>query len=51
MLDYNAVAADYAKYREVHPGVLAALLNAGAWNETSRILEVRCGTANYLDPA
>jgi SAM-dependent methyltransferase len=48
MLDYNAVAAEYAKYREVHPGVLAALLNTGAWSDTSRILEVGC-TANYLE--
>jgi len=47
-LDYNAVATEYARHREVHPGVLAALLDAGGLTQTSRVLEVGCGTANYL---
>ena len=48
MFDYDAVASEYAKHRAVHPGVLGALLDSGRWDESSRILEVGCGTASYL---
>jgi ubiquinone/menaquinone biosynthesis C-methylase UbiE len=48
MLDYDAIANDYAKHRNVNPEVLRALLNASSWTETSRLLEVGCGTGNYL---
>jgi SAM-dependent methyltransferase len=42
------VAEAYARYRHVHPGVLTALLQGGAINARTRVLEVGCGTGNYL---
>jgi ubiquinone/menaquinone biosynthesis C-methylase UbiE len=45
-IDYDQVAADYARHRRVHPGVLERLqarLTSGA-----RVLEVGCGTGNYI---
>jgi|HubBroStandDraft_1064217.scaffolds.fasta_scaffold02104_5 hypothetical protein len=33
MLDYDAIAAEYARHRDVHPGVLGALLTGGGLNE------------------
>ncbi len=46
-LDYDALAADYAAHRRVHPGVLSALLETGALGPSSRVLEVGCGSGNY----
>jgi len=46
MIDYDQLAADYARHRQVHPGVLDRLqarLASGA-----RVLEVGCGTGNYI---
>jgi SAM-dependent methyltransferase len=48
MIDYNAVAAEYARHRDVHPGVFGALIAEGGLTARSRVLEVGCGTANYL---
>lgn len=45
-LDYDQLAADYSRHRAVHPGVLAALV--AAVPAGGRVLEVGCGTANYL---
>ena len=45
-LDYDQLAADYSRHRAVHPGVLAALV--AAVPEGGHVLEVGCGTANYL---
>ncbi|MFN8473594.1 MAG: methyltransferase domain-containing protein [Anaerolineae bacterium] len=47
MLDYNDLAAEYARHRRVHPGVLRALITAAGLTATSRVLEVGCGTGNY----
>jgi SAM-dependent methyltransferase len=47
-LDYDALADDYAKHRGVHPGVLRDLVSGGRLDSASRVLEVGCGTANYL---
>ncbi|MGE5561160.1 MAG: class I SAM-dependent methyltransferase [Chloroflexota bacterium] len=47
MLDYNRLATDYARYRKTHPHVLASLLRSIKGTQT-RVLEVGCGTANYL---
>jgi ubiquinone/menaquinone biosynthesis C-methylase UbiE len=44
-LDYDRLAADYARHRQVHPGVLRSLAAATV---ASRFLEVGCGTGNYL---
>jgi ubiquinone/menaquinone biosynthesis C-methylase UbiE len=45
-IDYDQLAADYARHRQVHPGVLLALCQAVC--PTSRVLEVGCGTGNYV---
>jgi ubiquinone/menaquinone biosynthesis C-methylase UbiE len=44
-IDYDQLAADYARHRQVHPGVLLALCEAAS--PASRVLEVGCGTGNY----
>ncbi len=48
MLDYDLLAADYARHRRVHPEVLKDLVAAGHLTPTSRVLEVGCGTGNYI---
>ena len=45
-IDYSQLAASYAQHRRVHPEVLRCLLDAVA--PASTILEVGCGTGNYL---
>jgi ubiquinone/menaquinone biosynthesis C-methylase UbiE len=45
-IDYDQLAADYARHRQVHPDVLLAL--CGAATPASRVLEVGCGTGNYI---
>ena len=47
-LDYDALAADYARHRRVHPGVVDRLIETGRIGQTSRVLEVGCGSGNYL---
>jgi len=47
-IDYDPIAAEYARHRQVHPGVLRALLAEGGIQPTSRVLEVGCGTGNYI---
>jgi SAM-dependent methyltransferase len=45
-IDYNQVADKYTQYRGVVPGVLERLTSClGA---TSKVLEVGCGTGNYI---
>jgi ubiquinone/menaquinone biosynthesis C-methylase UbiE len=46
-LNYDALAEHYARHRAVHPVVLRALLSGGGLAQSSRVLEVGCGTANY----
>jgi len=48
MIDYDQIAAEYARHRQVHPGVLKGLLAGGKVGRASRVLEVGCGTANYI---
>jgi ubiquinone/menaquinone biosynthesis C-methylase UbiE len=48
LIDYDRVAADYARLRQVHPGVLSGLLTEGGLKRASRVLEVGCGTGNYI---
>jgi SAM-dependent methyltransferase len=45
-IDYGEVAAAYAQHRRVHPEVLRSLL--AAVGPASKVLEVGCGTGNYL---
>jgi SAM-dependent methyltransferase len=46
---YQALADDYARYRRVHPGVLQHLHEAARREEASDLLEIGCGTGNYLE--
>jgi ubiquinone/menaquinone biosynthesis C-methylase UbiE len=46
MIDYDQFAADYVRHRRAHPEVLRHL--SGAVGASSRILEVGCGSGNYL---
>jgi ubiquinone/menaquinone biosynthesis C-methylase UbiE len=48
MIDYNQLAGEYARHRQVHPGVLKGLLDGGALESAARVLEVGCGTGNYI---
>jgi SAM-dependent methyltransferase len=48
MLDYDNLADEYARHREVHPGVLRDLISTANLGPSSRVLEIGCGTANYL---
>jgi ubiquinone/menaquinone biosynthesis C-methylase UbiE len=48
ILDYNQLADDYARHRRVHPGVIQNLLEQGEITQQTRLLEVGCGTGNYL---
>jgi ubiquinone/menaquinone biosynthesis C-methylase UbiE len=46
-IDYAGLAEQYAQHRRVHPEVLRDLLQEGAIDARSRVLEVGCGTGNY----
>ena len=48
MVDYNQLAQDYARYRQVHPTLLQSLLEGRLLYDESRVLEVGCGTGNYI---
>jgi ubiquinone/menaquinone biosynthesis C-methylase UbiE len=50
-LDYDQLAAEYARHRQVHPGVLQALHQAVRGldvHRRPRVLEIGCGTGNYI---
>jgi ubiquinone/menaquinone biosynthesis C-methylase UbiE len=47
-LDYDGLAEQYAQHRQVHPGVLANLATTGQLDRGSQVLEVGCGTGNYV---
>lgn len=46
--DFNLFADEYAQYRQIDPPVLDDLITTGKLNAEARILEVGCGTGNYL---
>lgn len=46
VIDYDLIAQAYARHRGIHPQVLAALCAAAT--PASRVLEVGCGTGNYI---
>ena len=47
-IDYNQVALEYAQHRRINPIVLEALIREGRLDCLSQVLEVGCGTANYI---
>lgn len=46
--DFNTFADEYAQFRKIDPPVLEDLLVRGNINAESVVLEVGCGTGNYL---
>jgi ubiquinone/menaquinone biosynthesis C-methylase UbiE len=48
MQDYNHLAQDYAAHRRPEPTVIAALIASGDVGPATRVLEVGCGTGNYI---
>jgi ubiquinone/menaquinone biosynthesis C-methylase UbiE len=48
MLNYDHLAVEYAKHRKIHPGVMADMVSNSKLTSSSRVLEVGCGTCNYL---
>jgi ubiquinone/menaquinone biosynthesis C-methylase UbiE len=47
-IDYNQTAGSYAAHRRVHPGVFRELRERGRVQSRSNVLEVGCGTGNYV---
>ena len=49
-VDYDRIAQEYARHRQVHPGVLQSLCQAmqSLSGARARVLEVGCGTGNYI---
>jgi len=47
-MNYDNLAREYARHRSVHPGVLVNLLKKNRLNAASSVLEVGCGTGNYI---
>ncbi len=48
MIDYDGMALKYASHRRVNPEVLDALLATSGVGRDSDVLEVGCGTGNYI---
>jgi len=48
MIDYNKIATKYALHREIHPEVMKNLIVVGKIGVDTRVLEVGCGTGNYI---
>lgn len=48
MVDYEQLAAEYARHRRVHPEVLCNLIQTANLSPDSKVLEVGCGTGNYI---
>jgi ubiquinone/menaquinone biosynthesis C-methylase UbiE len=48
VIDYDHLATEYARHRSIHPGVLQQLVERGGVSAGTRVLEVGCGTGNYL---
>ncbi len=47
-LDYDQAAGEYAAHRQVHEGVFRDLRERGRLRPGSAVLEVGCGTGNYI---
>lgn len=47
-IDYDRAAAEYAQHRQVHPEVLRSLVVDSGLDGGSTMLEVGCGTGNYV---
>lgn len=47
-LDYDRIASNYAQHRQVHPEGLRSLASSNGICPVSKVLEVGCGTGNYI---
>ncbi|MBK8051217.1 MAG: class I SAM-dependent methyltransferase [Anaerolineales bacterium] len=47
-VDYNVLAGDYAQNRSAHPLLLARLISPAPQWLAPRVLEIGCGTCNYI---
>jgi SAM-dependent methyltransferase len=47
-LDYDNMAAEYARHRRVYPGLVEHIVARAGIGAASSVLEVGCGTANHL---
>ncbi len=48
MIDYDQLAEDYRRHRRIHPEVLKLLIETTKVRRGSKVLEVGCGTGNYI---
>jgi ubiquinone/menaquinone biosynthesis C-methylase UbiE len=48
VINYDGIASEYARHRRVHPEVLRSLLLTSSIGRASKVLEVGCGTGNYI---
>jgi ubiquinone/menaquinone biosynthesis C-methylase UbiE len=48
VIDYDRIALEYSSHRRVHPEVFRHLLDESEISSRSRVLEVGCGTGNYI---
>ena len=46
-IDYNSLAQEYARHRQVLPEVIKDLVEIGELSPASQVLDVGCGTGNY----
>jgi ubiquinone/menaquinone biosynthesis C-methylase UbiE len=47
-IEYNKIAKSYAKYRNASPRIVSHVMHELSGRQISRILEIGCGTADYL---
>ena len=47
-IDYNKIANCYAKHRKIDSNALKGIIKGSGINNTSRVLEIGCGTGNYI---
>lgn len=48
MVNYDGLAREYARHRDMLPALTGALLAGGSLTPDSRVLELGCGTGNYI---
>jgi len=47
--NYQALAQEYARHRRIHPGVFERIVTRATTSGLKAILEVGCGSGNYLE--
>jgi 16S rRNA A1518/A1519 N6-dimethyltransferase RsmA/KsgA/DIM1 with predicted DNA glycosylase/AP lyase activity len=47
-LNYDQLSVEYGRHRRINPGVLASILERVGARDAPVVLEVGCGTGNYL---